>query len=92
MYRIPRRFTHATKKSAPEKVYTAKLTQSELDNLIRLLEFANMEILRTCKKFSDSDFDLKEIFWQYRYNSNSIRKKLQAIKKENNQRISSGTN
>ena len=82
MYRLPRHFTRSTKKTAPEKVYTAKLTQSELDNLIKLLEFANMDILRTCKKFGESDFDLKEIFWQYRYTSNKIRKKLQEIQRE----------
>ena len=80
MYRVPRHFTRPTKICAVERTYTINITQSELDNLIKLLEFSNMEILRTFKKFSDADYDLKEIFWNYRYASNKFRKKLLKIK------------
>ena len=80
MNRLPRRFIRSTNKCAVKKVYTVKLDQDELDILIKLLEFSQMEILRTCKKFSESDFDMKEIYWNYRYNSNQIRKRLQDLK------------
>ncbi|WP_041706670.1 hypothetical protein [Ruminiclostridium cellulolyticum] len=80
MNRLPRRFIRSTNKCAAKKVYTVKLDQDELDILIKLLEFSQMEILRICKKFSESDFDMKEIYWNYRYNSNQIRKRLQDLK------------
>ena len=80
MYRPPRHFTRSTKKNAVEKVYSVNLKQSELESLIRLLEFSQMEILRTFKKFNESDYDLKEIYWYYRHNANQIRKKLQKLK------------
>ncbi|OPX42454.1 hypothetical protein CLHUN_35900 [Ruminiclostridium hungatei] len=80
MQRAYRHFIRPTKKCAVKKVYTAKFDQDELDILIKLLEFSQMEILRTFKKFSESDFDLKEIYWNYRYNSNLLRKKLQSLK------------
>jgi hypothetical protein len=80
LQRTPRHFIKPIKNCAIKKVYTLKIDQSELDMLIKLLEFSNMEILRTCKKFSESDFDLKEIYWNYRYNSNLLRKKLQNLR------------
>ena len=80
MYKAPRHFIKPTKNCAVKKIYTLKVDQSELDMLIKLLEFSQMEILRTFKKFSESDYDLKEIYWNYRYNSNLIRKKLQSLK------------
>ena len=80
MYKANRHFIRPTKKNGVQKSYNVKLTQSELDILIKLLEFAQMEILRTTKKFGQSDFDLKEIYWNYRYNSNQIRKALIKIR------------
>lgn len=80
MHRQSRHFIRSTKKNGVQKFYTVKLDQDELDILIKLLEFSQMEILRTCKKFSQSDFDMKEIYWNYRYNSNQIRKRLLEIK------------
>ncbi len=80
MYRPPRHFLRSKNKCGVLKTYNIKLDQNELDILIKLLEFSQMEILRTCKKFSESDFDMKDIYWNYRYNSNQIRKRLLEIK------------
>lgn len=80
MYRPPRHFLRSTNKCGVLKTYNIKLDQNELDILIKLLEFSQMEILRTCKKFSEADFDMKEIYWNYRYNANQIRKKLKDLK------------
>jgi hypothetical protein len=80
LYKHYRHYSIPTKKCAVKKAYTVKFDQNELEMLIKLLEFSQMEILRTFKKFSAEDFDLKEIYWNYRYNSNQIRKKLLEIK------------
>ena len=80
MYKQHRHYLPPTKNCAVKKAYTLKFDQNELDILIKLLEFSNMEILRTFKKFSESDYDLKEIYWHYRYNCNQIRKRLLKLK------------
>ncbi|MCX7746604.1 MAG: hypothetical protein N2645_06920 [Clostridia bacterium] len=83
--RLPVPYYKRTKKSGvfrkpPLKQYNIELTQEELDNLIKIIEFGQLEIHRHFKKFSESDFDLKEIFYNYRYNSNQIRNKLKNIR------------
>lgn len=80
MHKDYRHYSRPTKNCAVKKIYNIKLDQNELDILIKLLEFSNMDIQRTFKKFNESDYDLKEIYWNYRYNCNQIRKKLLTMK------------
>lgn len=76
MYKAHRRYKRSTNIRAVSKTYYIPLNQNDLEMLIKLLEFSNMELLRTFKKFGSEDFDLKEIYWNYRYNCNEIRKNL----------------
>ena len=80
MYRLLRHNNTPTKKYAVKKDFRVNLSQYELDMLIKLLEFSQMEILRTFKKFSSEDFDLKEIYWEYRFQGNQLRKKLKTLR------------
>lgn len=80
MYKGFRKNNTPTKKFAVKKDYRLNLSQYELDMLIKLLEFSQMEILRTFKKFSSEDFDLKEIYGEYRFQGNQLRRKFKTIR------------
>lgn len=51
MYRAPRHFIKPTKNCAVERTYTINITQSELDNLIKLLKNSLMQTT-TSRKYS----------------------------------------
>ena len=60
----------------PKIYYEFSLDIEDITLLIRLLEFSDFEINRNFKRFGSDDYDLKEIFYNYRYGCRRIRKML----------------
>lgn len=60
--------------------YDVKLNSEQIENLIRLLEFAENDISRAFKRLNASDTELKDIMWYYKIKSRDIRLKLRAIR------------
>lgn len=60
--------------------YDIKLNAEQIENLIRLLEFAERDISKEFKKLSVTDSELKDINWYYKLKSRDLRLKLRAIR------------
>lgn len=73
-YYINRKSKSSNQKEKVKKFI--EVTQEEIDLIIKITEFSQLEVSRHFKKFGDSDYDLKEIFWYYRYNTNLLRKRF----------------
>ena len=56
------------------------LNAEELDVLLKLLEFSEMEIHRVFKKLTTEDIDLKEIYYYYRIHSRRLRKRMKNLR------------
>lgn len=62
------------------KQYKWSFSDIELDVVIHMISFGQMEILRQMKRLSHCDFDLKEYYYHYRVISNQIKSKLTAMR------------
>lgn len=60
--------------------YTIKLTDEDINTLLQLITFAQLEIMRQMKKLSKYDFDIKEYYWHNRYYSNQLRDELKNLR------------
>lgn len=60
--------------------YDIKLNSEQIENLIRLLEFAESDIAKQFKRLNTADTELKDIMWYYKIKSRDLRLKFRAIR------------
>ncbi len=62
------------------KKYTVQLSEREIDVIIQMFAWGQIDIIRQMKKLGKFDFDLKEYYWGYRSDSHDIKDKLNKIR------------
>jgi len=62
------------------EIITLKLTKAQVDTLIRIIEFGQIEIMRQMKRLNSYDNDLKEYYFGHRLRSNHIKRELESLR------------
>lgn len=60
--------------------HNINLTDLEIQVILQMISFGQIEITKQMKRLNETDFDIKEYYWHYRYNSNLIKDKLKDIR------------
>lgn len=60
--------------------YNLLLNDMELDVLIHMISFGQIEIQRQLKRLNEYDYDIKEHYGHYRSIGNQIKRKLSAMR------------
>lgn len=61
-------------------LYNVPLTDWEIQIIIQMFAWGQLEINRQMKRLGRCDFDLKDYYWGYRDGSNDIKNKLKQIR------------
>jgi hypothetical protein len=62
------------------KIHKVALSDSDIQVLLQMIAFGQLEIMRQMKRLSSTDFDLKEYYWKYRSCSNDLKNELIKIR------------
>jgi len=58
------------------KEHNIILTEKDINVILQMIAFGQLEITKQMKKLSKADYDIKEFYWFYRSTSNEIKRKL----------------
>ena len=62
------------------ETHKIEITEKEINTLLQMIQFGQLEIMRQMKRLGASDYDIKEAYWHFRYNSNEIKEKLRKLR------------
>ena len=60
--------------------YCVTLSAQQVDTMIRIIEFGQIEILRQMKRLNSYDNDLKEYYYGHRLRSSHIKRELESLR------------
>ena len=62
------------------ELYNFSISDDEINILLHMIAFGQLEIARQMKRLSADDLDIKEYYWHYRYGSNQLKKRLRELR------------